>query len=198
MCKYLDGQTNVVSLKDTNYNMKNLRYQLVGGSSITVLGKEVVDPFLLKIAGITTELWKIDDYASDLIVLRLASTRILTKICMLEEENDNIGSLAVLCLSLFMRLRLYAINTTETNFLERMNYMWASLLWFTSFDHQCGPTMMTNKRNIVMEIYGMMFLLPRNDLTYPRHLTSEPCEHFFGSYRCICMEFTVLQLTELE
>ena len=82
----------------------------------------------------------------------------MTKVCLLEEENDNIGSLAVLCLSLyFMRLRLYAINTTDSNYLERMKYMWASLLCFTSFNHQCGPTMMINKRNIVMETYGMMF-----------------------------------------
>ena len=57
---------------------------------------------------------------------------------------------------------------------------------------------MTNKCNIVMETYGMMFLLPRNDIAYPRHLTSEPCEHCFGSYRCIYREFTVLQLAELE
>ena len=26
MCKYLDGKTNVVGLKGTNHNMKNLRY----------------------------------------------------------------------------------------------------------------------------------------------------------------------------
>ena len=44
----------------------------------------------------------------------------------------------------------------------------------------------------------MMFLLPRNDVTYPRHLTSEPCEHCFGSYRCICREFTILQVSEVE
>ena len=50
--------------------MKNLRYQIVGGSSVAVLGKEVVDPFLFKIAGVATELWRIDDYASDLIVFK--------------------------------------------------------------------------------------------------------------------------------
>ena len=136
MCKYLDGKTNVVGLKDNNHNMKNPRYQIMGGSSVAVLGKEVVDPFLLKITAVSTELWITEDYASYLIFLRLDSTRILTKICMLEKDNDNTGSLTVLCLSLyFMRLRLYAINTTDTNYLERMKYMWASFLWFTSFDH---------------------------------------------------------------
>ena len=70
------------------------------------------------------ELWRIDDYVSDLIVLRLVLAKILTIIFLLEEENDNIGSLAVLCLSLyFIRLRVYAINTTDSNYLERMRYM---------------------------------------------------------------------------
>ena len=166
-----------MSMKDTNHNMKNHRYQLLGGSSVALLGNEVFDPFILKNAGVASELWRVDDFASDFIVLRLASTTTLNKICKLAdtEEKDNIGGVTVLCLSLyFMRLRLYAINATNVNYLERMKYIWASLLWFTSFNHLCGGTMTTNKHNIVMETYGMMFLLPHNDVSYPSHLTSEP------------------------
>ena len=119
---------------------------------------------------------------------------------MLEDEEDNSSSsVAVLCLSLyFIRLRLYAINKTNENYLERKKYMWASLIWFASFDHECGATMMAKKRNIVMEPYGILFLLPRNDVAYPRHLTSESCKNYFGSYRYICKELIVLQLAELE
>ena len=82
--------------------------------------------------------------------------------------------------------------------MERMQYLWAALIWYTSFNPKCATNMLTNKRNIVIETIAMMFLLPRSDVSVPRHLTSEPCEHTFGGYRCTHREFTVLQLIEME
>ena len=68
-CAYLRGEENQVALPDPNHNVKNLRYQLGGGSSPASIGEHVFDPQMLKISGIATELWRIDDYASDALPL---------------------------------------------------------------------------------------------------------------------------------
>ncbi len=41
MLDYLDGKINHVSLPDTNHNVKNSRYQLIGGSSPASIGAYV-------------------------------------------------------------------------------------------------------------------------------------------------------------
>ena len=56
ICNYLDGKTNVMSMKATNHNMTNHKNQLLGGSSVALLDNEVLDPFILKNAGVTSEL----------------------------------------------------------------------------------------------------------------------------------------------
>ena len=92
--------------------MKNARYQVVGGSSPLVMGIYVIDPFLLKASGITQEHWRIEDYASDLMVLRLASTVSVQKLVQLETSDK--GNVVVLVLTLyFIRLRLYAVNAKK-------------------------------------------------------------------------------------
>ena len=55
------------------------------------------------------------------------------------------------------------------------------MLWFTSFSN--AGTMIANKRNMVIEIVGMIFLMNRNNVVFPRRLIEEPAEHVFGSYR---------------
>jgi hypothetical protein len=71
--RFLSGENNYLCLIDTNHNVKNRRYQLIGGSSAAVIGKYVLNLSLLKMTGIAKELWRIDDGASDTVVLRLAS-----------------------------------------------------------------------------------------------------------------------------
>ena len=44
---FLQGKSNQLALTDTNHNAKNLRYQLIGGSSVASIGKFAVDPWLL-------------------------------------------------------------------------------------------------------------------------------------------------------
>ena len=46
--RYLNGEINYVALADTNHNVKNARYQMIGGSSPAVFGSFVFDPWLLK------------------------------------------------------------------------------------------------------------------------------------------------------
>ena len=58
---FLWGSMNYVSLPNTYHNVKNARYQLIGGSSCAVIGSYVLDPWYLKMAGIHQTLWRLED-----------------------------------------------------------------------------------------------------------------------------------------
>ena len=70
-CDYLKWKSDQLSFPDTNHNVKNVWYQLVGGSGDdpAVLGNYIFDTALLKMAGVAKEHVRIDDYASDALVL---------------------------------------------------------------------------------------------------------------------------------
>jgi hypothetical protein len=53
---YLDGSINHILLPDPNHSIKNLRYQLLGGSSAACIGSYVFDPALLTMAGVALDL----------------------------------------------------------------------------------------------------------------------------------------------
>ena len=69
----------MIGLVDPNNNANNSRYQSYGRSWATVMGKYVLDPWILKLSGVPQELWRIQYYASDLLVLRLVSGVTLEK-----------------------------------------------------------------------------------------------------------------------
>ena len=64
--------------------MKNTRYQLIGASSYAVLGENVFDPWLLRLAKILQQLLRIEEYASDVIFLYLASAKSVRQLVQLE------------------------------------------------------------------------------------------------------------------
>eukprot|EP00978_Attheya_sp_CCMP212_P002728 scaffold5585_cov57-Attheya_sp.AAC.10 len=64
----------------------------VNVSDVTVQHHYVLDPWILKLAGVSQELWRIQDCASDLIVLKLSSGDTLEKINLV--ENVSAGSKA--------------------------------------------------------------------------------------------------------
>ena len=41
---FLKGKGNHVGLVDTNHNYKNLCYQVIGGSSVLIMGDYLIDP----------------------------------------------------------------------------------------------------------------------------------------------------------
>ena len=67
--QYLNGKIDYVALVDTNHNINNLRYQLIGGLLPTYFEIYVFDPWLLNLANISKILQRIEDYASNVIVL---------------------------------------------------------------------------------------------------------------------------------
>ena len=81
MIMYLDGKTNTSLLPDLLYNIKGSRGQSIGGLSPASIGMFVFDPWMLKMAGITKELYRIDDYASDALPMKLASTELQICAC---------------------------------------------------------------------------------------------------------------------
>jgi hypothetical protein len=70
------------------------------------------------------------------------------------------------------------------------------MIWLTSFLKSLGKdNSLANKRNMVAETLAVIFLVSRGDTPNPRHLTSEPAEHTFGSMRVVIQEPTVHEMT---
>ena len=92
---YLVGASGQLSYPDMNHNVKNLRYQDFGGSGdvLAVIGNYVIDSMLLRIAKVAKELIRIEDFASDALVLRLASSKTIS--ALLTIETADIGNLMV-------------------------------------------------------------------------------------------------------
>ena len=151
---------------------------------------------LLRIAGVSMELWRPSDFASDLLVLKLVSCKTIKK---LDEAEDPLGSTArgyegVLSLTLFfIRLHLHAINGPAVPARHRFVYLWCSLIWLTSIS---GASKIT-KRNVVSEVLPFFFLVLCSDFVKPRAGTSESAEHHFGLIRTLIREFTTLECAQL-
>ena len=177
---YLTGKINYLSLTDTNHNIKNGRGQVVSGSSAHSIGHYVIDAWQLKMAGVTKSLYRIEDWASDAIVLKLCSPQTILKLLNCKENMMDLGNLCVLTVSLtFLRLRSYAVNTNELPWKERCIYSLCTFLWFSSF-HIPFSTMLPNKRNMLLETIGCLFLFTRSDVFEGRHCTSEAYEQTYG------------------
>ena len=97
-CAYLRGDEDQISLPDPNHNVKNLRYQLGGGSSPASFGGHVFDPEILKRVRIVKELWRIDDYALDALPLKLASALSVQKV--VDKNFEDVGNCDVAVVSL--------------------------------------------------------------------------------------------------
>jgi hypothetical protein len=198
-CMFLAGKANYLGTTDTNHNMKSVRYQIIGGSCLGVCGNHPLDAGFLRLAKVPVELWRVSDYASDLLVLRLTAAKTIGSLAdLLPLPNaallQDSMAVAVLALQLyFMRLHLYAVNSKELNATSRVTFMWATMIWMTSITNVSIIT----KRNIVSATIGMCFLMLRSDVPNPRHATSEPSEHVFGTIRSEKREFTTLEFVEL-
>ena len=64
-------------------------------------------------------------------------------------------------------------------------YLWSSMLWITSLSNSRLTTnqknMSQNKKNMIPESIALIYAMARNDVLYPKYLTTEPNEHVFQS-----------------
>ena len=115
MLDYINGKINYVLLPNTNHNVKNSRYQLIGGSSPASIGAYVFDPVLIRLAKVNQKLWRLEDFASNAVLLKLASIdtiQTLHNLALKDRMNCDIGNHAVtVILLLFLRLWAYAVNS---------------------------------------------------------------------------------------
>ena len=150
---------------------------MIGGSCTEIIGGYVYGIGLIKVAVVTRELWRPEELAFGLIFLKLNSHTMIQKIISVK---NNIGDVAVTCVSLYMaRICAYAFNVKDLPWYERFIYHCKTTLWFTSFD-KSAKTFLTNQISIVIESIAMAFLFPISDVQNPRGTTTDPCEHTFG------------------
>ena len=73
ICNFLTGRCNFTGAVDNKHNVKNDRYQIIGGSGVPVVGKYVNDANLIRIRqeGFLEDLWIVKDFASDKFILGL-------------------------------------------------------------------------------------------------------------------------------
>jgi hypothetical protein len=115
MLDYIDGKINYVLLPDTYLNVKNSRYQLIGGSSPASFGAYVFDPALIHLAKVNQKLWRVEDFASNATLLKLASVDTIQKLhnlALQDRMNCDVRNHAVKVVSfLFLRLWAYVVNS---------------------------------------------------------------------------------------
>jgi hypothetical protein len=65
ICNFLSGRCNFTGAVDNKHNVKNDRYQIIGGSGVPLVGKYVADVNLIQQAGVPENLWIVKDFTSD-------------------------------------------------------------------------------------------------------------------------------------
>jgi hypothetical protein len=96
---YLAGKSDQLSFTDTCHNVNNNCLQNVGGSGATPAssGSYCFDPTLLKMAGVPKEMVRIVDFASNALVLKLASAATVQGLLQLQ-TNDTSNRMVSVCL----------------------------------------------------------------------------------------------------
>ena len=150
-CNFVDGVVSYCGLTDPNHNVKNGRYQMVvGRNSVKTIGQAIIDTGFFPLAEIEQELWRVKDFALDLIVLKLASTKTVFAILSLLPA-DPVSNKATCITLFFMRMHLFAVNnnvivTAKT----RVFLLWSSLIFMLGVHH-------TTKKNGLLRLLGYVF-----------------------------------------
>ena len=149
ICNFLSGCCNFTGAVDKKHNVKNDRYQIIGGSGVPLVGNYVADVDLIRQAGVPEDLWIVKDFASDKKVEDLFLYCTMKKIeeAMIEGWAtgliEDCGALAVTMF--FLRLHLHAMNARLKVSHCRAMYLWMSMIFFTLLT----GVNITPKRNMV-------------------------------------------------
>ena len=189
LISFMKGNSNTVAMTDCNHAAKNLRSQLVLGSSIVIGGDAAFDVGILRLAGISPELYRVEDYASDVIVLKLCSSDTIFKLLKLIEKGaEDPMNISFMAMTLyFLRTFVCAFNGDDLSSEARITMLWSSLMWFTSLNGIHDKSM----NNFSTACIGGVFLAMQKRVKNLRTTTTEPLEHMFGTTRSWKREFTV-------
>ena len=155
MLKFLKGDIEYTAGTDPNHNGKNQRYQVViGGNAVKTIGSCLIDTGMVKASGIKQELWRVKDWADDLIVLKLYSSETVFEILKLKGPQD-LRTIAITCLTLFFQcVHLVAVNCKDKlKASERVTMIWHSFLWLIHVD----GVSVTTKCNFLSECVSLCF-----------------------------------------
>jgi hypothetical protein len=175
LIEFLEGKVGHVGQVDSNHNAKNFRYQWIGGSCVVVLGSVVSDP----LAGIHPDIYRVKDWASDTVILDMASYKTVSILVALS-NSERKDSIVLMSMVLYLVcLRLFAVNGKDVAANERISYLWISMIILTSFTSKSRKgtnqkNMLTNRRNLITETIALCFAISRNDVLNARYLTTEP------------------------
>ena len=128
MIAFMNGMINSVVMTDCNHATKNLRSQLVLGTSIVSGGNAIFDVGILHLARVPQKLYCVSDYASDVLVLKICSSTTIIKLLQLllssNEDQLNISFMAITFD--FLRSFICTYNIVELSCKARVTILWSS------------------------------------------------------------------------
>eukprot|EP00957_Ditylum_brightwellii_P157057 11953587-Ditylum_brightwellii.AAC.1 len=142
------------------------------------------------------DLWRSNDFALDLLLLKLMSYDTIERITRADPliGSTSSGNKGVLDVTFsFMRIHLYAVNGKSVPARHCAVYLWYAMLWITSISNLPIIT----KRNMVSETLAFVFFMLCFDIYKPRKNSSNQAERMFEQPHMENFKFTVLEFTKL-
>ena len=88
---------------------------------------------MLRVASVSNAVWRVSDFASDKLVLELASADTVAKLANLLDGTEDSQTIAVLVSVLLqMRLHLFGVNADGISARVRVTLVWVSMCILTS------------------------------------------------------------------
>ena len=191
--RFLDSEINYIAQQDINHALKNYLGALVGGTQLLTAAGDVIDNGLLRVSGVSKEIWCHKDFASDGLVLKAASHK--TMIGVLQASNEECGSKAMLVLTLtFIRVFLFSVHGEEVDCKQRVIGIWAAMLFLTSVKN----LNLITKRNLMACAVGAVFAAYRTDVINMSAIFEEAAEHMFAGMRGFFKMFTIADVPILD
>ncbi|ORY27729.1 hypothetical protein BCR33DRAFT_21066 [Rhizoclosmatium globosum] len=127
---------------------------------------------------------KVADFASDALALSLLSRKnVALALSAPGFQNNNQCNVMFL---IMLRVHLLGTDANGLSRNDRIAMKIAALIWIDSIT---GIHFIT-KRNLALEVIGMIFHIADSVCQFPRYATEEGCEHTFGFWRSSIKEFT--------
>ena len=125
-----------MDITDCDCATKNLRSHWVLGRITIVCDNVAFDTLILRIAGISIDLYRVNEVASDIIVLKLCCSNTIGKLLeLIKSGSEDPLNIAFMAMSLyFLRTFLCTFNGDGMGSEARITILWSSLMCFLSLN----------------------------------------------------------------